>query len=66
MNTERDFTSDPDSEDLEDVETNIDRYLNNHTREGGHAWQMNMAARPQSWHPLEMSPEQPAETGADV
>lgn len=45
------------SQDSEDkaIAANIERYLNNHTREGGHAWQMNMAARPQTWHPLEAS-----------
>ena len=42
-----------DSEDTQAIAANIERYLNNHTREGGHAWQMNMAARPQTWHPLE-------------
>jgi hypothetical protein len=65
MPMEHDFASDPDADDIEEVRTNIERYLNNHTREGGHAWQMNMAARPQSWHPLETSPEHPAETGAE-
>jgi hypothetical protein len=44
-----------DSEDAQAIAANIERYLNNHTREGGHAWQMNMAARPQTWHPLEAS-----------
>jgi hypothetical protein len=34
------------------VASNIERWLNNHIREGGHAWQMNMAARPAKWHPL--------------
>lgn len=43
------------SEDAQTIAANIERYLNNHTREGGHAWQMNMAARPQTWHPLEAS-----------
>lgn len=46
-----------DTEDAESVAANIERYLNNHTREGGHAWQMNMAARPEAWHPLELSSE---------
>ena len=32
------------------IAANIDRYLDNHTREGSHAWQMNMAARPANWH----------------
>jgi hypothetical protein len=48
-----------DAEDSESVASNIERYLNNHTREGGHAWQMNMAARPEAWQPLELSPEPP-------
>jgi hypothetical protein len=47
-------------EESESVASNIERYLNNHTREGGHAWQMNMAARPETWHPLELSPEPPS------
>lgn len=47
-----------DTEDAESAAANIERYLNNHTREGGHAWQMNMAARPEAWHPLEARSEQ--------
>ncbi len=33
----------------DEIGRNIERYLNNHTREGGKAWQMNMAARPENW-----------------
>lgn len=44
-------------EDSEAIATNVERYLNNHTREGGHAWQMNMAARRQEWHPLQAEAE---------
>lgn len=40
------------SEDNLAIAANIERYLNNHTREGSHAWQMNMAARQEAWHPL--------------
>jgi len=32
--------------------SNIERFLNNHTREGGHSWQSNMVARPVKWHTL--------------
>ena len=49
----------PESEDAQAIAANIERYLNNHSREGGHAWQMNMAARPQTWHPLEASQTDP-------
>ncbi len=55
-----------DTEDAESAASNIERYLNNHTREGGHAWQMNMAARPEAWHPLEASSEQISEDGAEA
>lgn len=55
-----------DTEDAESAATNIERYLNNHTREGGHAWQMNMAARPETWHPLEASSEQTPEDRAEA
>ena len=40
-----------------DVAANIERYLRNHTGEEAHAWQMNMAARPSHWQPLQ-DPEQ--------
>jgi len=55
-----------DSEDTESVASNIERYLNNHTREGGHAWQMNMAARPDAWHPLEATSGDGAEDRAEA
>ncbi|MGB7923478.1 MAG: hypothetical protein WCF57_09555 [Pyrinomonadaceae bacterium] len=31
------------------VAANIERYLDNHTREGATAWQFNMAAVPADW-----------------
>ena len=52
-----DKPNDLDDEDVDSVAANVERYLNNHTREGGHAWQMNMAARPEAWQPLEVSSE---------
>jgi hypothetical protein len=52
-------TTAEDAEDAESVAANIERYLNNHTREGGQAWQMNMAARPGSWQPLELTSDKP-------
>lgn len=33
-----------------EIARNIERYLNDHTRDGGKAWQMNMAARPEKWN----------------
>ncbi|HEX5759729.1 MAG TPA: hypothetical protein VF121_11085 [Thermoanaerobaculia bacterium] len=44
---------DAEDEKSAEIVANIERYLNNHTREGGHAYQQNMAARPGEWHPLE-------------
>ena len=41
------------TENSSTVAANIERYLSNHTKEGGHAFQMNMAARQEAWHPLE-------------
>ena len=49
-------TGENSSEDSLVIAANIERYLNNHTREGSHAWQMNMAARPETWHPLGEAP----------
>lgn len=50
-----------------EIAANIERYLRNHTREGGHAWQMNMAARPSHWQPLPTTetnlPSQPVMPG---
>lgn len=42
----------------EEAAANIERFLNNHTREGGRASAQNMVVRPSKWHPL---PEPPAE-----
>jgi hypothetical protein len=59
MPTEKDtepmVSDDATEEEKASIAANIERYLNNHTREGGHAYQHNMAARPQDWHPLELS-----------
>ena len=68
MSTENNHidSADWDGEDPQAIAANVERYLNNHTREGGHAWQMNMAARPQSWHPLEAGPEPNAEGRAEA
>ena len=35
-----------------DIRSNIERYLNDHAREDGHAWQMNMAAKRPEWTPI--------------
>jgi hypothetical protein len=51
------------ADDSAEIATNIERYLNNHTREGGHAYQHNMAARRETWHPLHVSHNQDDLTG---
>lgn len=66
MTMEDNFAPDQDGDDVEGTAANIERYLNDHTREGGRAWEMNMAARPQSWHPLETAPEHPEQTRTDA
>jgi hypothetical protein len=45
------------ADDASKIAANIETYLNNHTREGAHAYMHNMAARRETWHPLHMNNE---------
>lgn len=57
--------SEPSDSDVERIKANVERYLNNHSREGARAWQMNMAARPGSWEMVLKQKDKPTlDTGS--
>jgi hypothetical protein len=53
MTSDKLSTAEPSKDPLAEVRANIERFLDKHTREGGIAFQHNMAARPAKWRVID-------------